>query len=267
MTQALLTLFLLGLGILTAASPAPAETPEEKGLAIAREADRRESGFGDYAASGEMILRNLQGQASRRGFHFKTLEADDGGSKNIIAFDWPPDIKDTALLTHAQKVGEDQQWLYLPSLERVKRITGSGRSGSFAGSEFAYEDLVGQEVEKYTYRWLRDEPCPGLPDLACHVNERFPVDAGSGYRRQIVWLDQDEYRVQRVEYYDRKDALTKVLTADGYKRYIDRFWRPARVLMTNQQTGKTTEMLWSDYTFRTGLREQDFTRRALERAH
>ena len=99
--------------------------------------------------------------------------------------------------------------LYLPALKRVKRISSSNRSGSFMGSEFAYEDMSAQEVERFTYRYLRDEPCG---DLTCTVSERIPVDRKSGYRRQLVWHDRDELRVRKVEYYDRKDAHLKTLT-------------------------------------------------------
>ena len=93
--------------------------------------------------------------------------------------------------------------LYLPALRRVKRISSANRSGSFMGSEFAYEDLTPREVEEFTYRYLRDEP---RGDLTCTVTERTPVDDKSGYTRQVVWRDQDALRVWKVEYYDRKDA-------------------------------------------------------------
>ena len=69
------------------------------------------------------------------------------------------------------------------------------------GSEFAYEDLTALAVEKFTYRYLRDEPCG---DLTCTVSERVAVDKKSGYNRQVVWRDKDDLRVWKVEYYDRK---------------------------------------------------------------
>ena len=73
----------------------------------------------------------------------------------------PKDVKGTATLTFTHKVGPDDQWLYLPALKRVKRITSENRSGSFVGSEFAYEDLGSQELEKYSKRkYIKEEPCP-----------------------------------------------------------------------------------------------------------
>ena len=73
-------------------------------------------------------------------------------------FDEPRDVKGTALLIHAHRESADDQWLYLPALKRVKRISSSNQSGSFMGSEFAYEDMSSPEVEKFTYMYLRDEP-------------------------------------------------------------------------------------------------------------
>ena len=70
----------------------------------------------------------------------------------------------TATLTFTHKTGPDDQWLYLPTLKRVKRISSDNRSGAFVGSEFAYEDLSSQEIEKYTYKWIEDVPCPGPTD-------------------------------------------------------------------------------------------------------
>ncbi len=130
----------------------------------------------------------------------------DDGDKSLFVFDEPRDVQGTAFLIHAHREDADDQWLYLPALKRVKRISSANRSGSFMGSEFAYEDMTAQEVEKFTYRYLRDEPCG---DSTCTVTERFPVDKKSSYRRQLVWRDQDERRIRKVEYYDRKDAHLK----------------------------------------------------------
>jgi hypothetical protein len=134
-----------------------AETAEDKGLALAIEADRRDSGYGDSTADMLMILRNKHGQESRREMRYRTLEVENDGDMSLTIFDSPKDVKGTAFLNYTHKVGDDDQWLYLPALKRVKRISSSNKSGSFMGSEFAYEDIANQEVEKYTYKWLRDE--------------------------------------------------------------------------------------------------------------
>lgn len=242
-----------------------AETAEEKGLAIAREADRRGEGFGDFQAAMRMVLVSKRGDTSERELRVMTLEGKgaEEGDKSLTIFDTPADVRGTALLTWSYKNRDDDQWLYLPALRRVKTIASRNQSGSFMGSEFAFEDMRAQEVEKYTYKFLREEPCG---QLACFVIERDPVDEHSGYTKQVVWMDTDEYRVQKADYYDRKNSLLKTLTVSDHKEYKGRFWRPDKMEMVNHQTGKSTVLHWSDYQFGTGLSEADFSQNSLMRA-
>jgi hypothetical protein len=130
------------------------------------------------------------------------------------------------------------------------------------GSEFAYEDLSSQEVEKFTYKYLRDESYEGMD---CFVIERDPVDKYSGYTREIVWIDKQEYRPHRIEFYDRKNALLKTLTYQDYHQYLDKYWRAHDMFMENHQTGKSTRLIWSDYQFQSGQTERDFDRNSLKR--
>ena len=258
-SRKLLTILLL----ILLAPEAFAQTPEEQGLAIAQEADRHDSGFGDYTFDVVMILRNKQGQESNRDIRSKTLEVADDGDKSLIVFDKPRDVQGTALLSFTHKTGSDDQWLYLPALKRVKRIASDNKSGPFMGSEFAYEDITSQEVEKYTYKYLRDDTLNGMDVF---VYERYPVDSKSGYTKQVVWMDKGEYRDRKIEYYDRKGDLLKTLTFKDYKQYLDRYWRAAEMFMENHQTGKSTRMLQTNFKFRTGLTDHDFNKNSLKRA-
>ena len=237
-------------------------TAEEAGLKIAGEADLRAQGFGNFTARQTMVLRNKQGQESRRSVRVKVLEVEDDGDKSLFVFDEPRDVEGTAFLIHSHKVDADDQWLYLPALKRVKRISSSNRSGSFMGSEFSYEDMGAQEVEKYNYRYLRDEPCS---ELTCTVSERVPTDRKSGYSRQLVWQDRDQLRTWRVEYYDRKDAHLKTLTLTNYEQYLDNYWYAGEMTMINHLTGKSTDLTWTEYQFRTDLDDRDFTQTGLKR--
>ncbi len=254
-------IILICLGVCTI-PPEAGATPEETGLAIARDSRAREEGFGNFAAQQTMVLRNKHGQESRRRLQVKILEVAGDGDKSLFVFDEPRDVQGTALLVHAHRESADDQWLYLPALKRVKRISSANRSGSFMGSEFAYEDMTAQEVEKFTYRYLRDEACG---DLTCTVTERYPVDKKSGYSRQLVWRDKDELRVWQVHYFDRKDAHLKTLTLEDYEQYLGRFWRAATMTMENHLTGKSTVLTWSDFQFQTDLDDRDFTRTGLKR--
>jgi outer membrane lipoprotein-sorting protein len=240
-----------------------AETPEERGLAIATEADRRDTGFGDYTSDVKMILKNKQGQESVREIRSRTLEVENDGDKSMTIFDKPRDVQGTALLSFTHKEGPDDQWLYLPALKRVKRIASDNKSGPFMGSEFAYEDIASQEIEKYTYRYLRDE---NLDGMEVFVFERYPVDKKSGYTRQIIWMDKEHYKERKIEFYDRKDSLLKTLVFADFHQYLDQYWRAHDMHMENHQTGKSTRLLQNNYKFRSGLTDRDFDKSSLKRA-
>jgi len=240
-----------------------AETPEEKGLAIAQEADRRDSGFRNYTNDVRMILKNRQGQESVREIRSKTLEVDGDGDKSLTIFDEPRDVKGTALLSFTHKTGPDDQWLYLPALKRVKRIASDNKSGPFMGSEFAYEDITSQEVDKYTYRFLQDDTLDGLDVF---VFERDPIDKKSGYTRQVIWLDKEHYKERKIEYYDRKNVLLKTLVFTDYNLYLDKYYRAHDMYMVNHQTGKSTRLLQSNFKFDVELTDRDFDKNSLKRA-
>lgn len=239
-----------------------AQTADEKGLDVATQASLQDEGFGDTRADLTMLLQRSSDEAITREMRQLTLEVKDDGDKSILVFDRPRDLHGTAILTFTHRHGTDDQWLYLPALKRVKRISSADKSGPFMGSEFAYEDLASQEVEKYTYQYLRDEVLEGEP---CFVVERTPVDDKSGYSRQVAWYDQTQYRVRQVEYYDRKGDLLKSMTMVGYQQYLQQFWRPDEMHMKNHQTGKRTVLQFDNYQFQVGLQEKDFSRNALSR--
>jgi hypothetical protein len=178
----------IALALLLTSIVALPQTPEERGRAVAIEADERDFGWHDNRSELNMVLRNRHGDESTRDLRQQVYEVTESGrgDKSLIVFDAPRDIEGTALLSHTMIVDPDDQWLYLPAMKRVKRISSANKSGPFVGSEFAYEDLLAQELDRYDYRWLRDEPCG---ELQCHVVERIPRYANSGYTRQIVWWD------------------------------------------------------------------------------
>lgn len=238
-------------------------TPEQAGLEIFREADRRESGYGDLQVELEMVLRTSSGDESRRDLRIRQLEVAGDGDRLLVVFDTPKPISGTALLSYAHKLTADDQWLYLPALKRVKRITSQNKSGPFLSSEFAYEDLALQEVEKYSYRLMEVR---GSGENTRYVVERTPTDEFSGYARQVVVVDATELRIQSIDYFDRRDRLLKTLEATGYERHAERFWKPSRMLMANVQSGKSTELTWRNYRFGTGLEaDRDFSTNSLRR--
>ena len=130
------------------------------------------------------------------------------------------------------------------------------------GSEYAYEDITSQEVEKYTYKFLRDDTLDGLDVF---VFERYPVDKKSGYTRQIVWMDKENYKERKIEYFDRKNAPLKTLVFADYNLYLDKYYRSHDMHMENHQTGKSTRLLQSNYDFDVELTDRDFDKNTLKR--
>lgn len=239
--------------------------PEAKGLRIAENLSDDQDGYVDSILTMKMILINKNGDETVREMHTKNKEGVDGeGDMGLIVFDSPRDQKGTALLTHSHKDEDDEQWLYLPALKRVKKIASSGKSGSFMGSEFSFEDIGGGgDTKDYEYKWLRDEVYEGKQ---CFVLQSIPKDKNSGYTKIIAWIDKESGRNYKTEFYDRKNSHLKTMTISGFKKYNGEHDRPAELLMVNHQTGKSTKMLMSDYEFGVGLNEQDFTKNSLKRA-
>ena len=171
-----------------------------------------------------------------------TKEGDnENGDKSITEFTRPLDVKGTKLLTHTMKKGANKQWLYLPNFKRVKRINSSSQSGSFMGSEFSYEDIAGQEIDKYTYKLLSE-------DENIWTIESIPVE-DSGYTKLISKISKEKYSATEVQYFDRKGELLKTSVVEGLKPLKVKeknIFFPDKVTMTNHQTSKKSVIIWSE---------------------
>ena len=199
---------ILVLTLMMVASVSLAQSNSDKGLEIMTEVDVRDEGFKDFSAEISMVLEDNDGNKSVRMMDVKNLEVKNDGDKRLLVFKEPSDVSGTALLTYSHIIKDDEQWLFLPALKRVKRISSSNKSGPFVGSEFAYEDMLSQEAEKYDHFYITEETFNGLD---CFVVERKPRYQSSGYNKQKVWIDKEQYRYQKIEYYDHQDAHLKTL--------------------------------------------------------
>lgn len=258
-----LRLFTIVMSLAIVAKFIGASTSSDRGLEISKATKQRDSGWTDFTADLQMYLRNKQGQKSIREIKIRSLEQEADGDKSLTIFKQPRDVSGTVFLSYSHPIGADDQWLYLPALKRVKRISSVNKSGPFMGSEFAFEDLTSFEVEKYRYEYIGDESINGLESF---VVEQYPVDENSGYQRRVVWVDKTEYRVQKIDFYDRKNSLLKTLSYSNYRRYLNYYWRADSMNMQNHQNGKSTELKWTNYLFKTGLGESDFNKNGLKRA-
>jgi hypothetical protein len=245
------------------ANPIAPVSAEARGLEIVTEVDKRDTGFGDSKAILKMRLTNRSGRESLRSLKLNTLEVVGEGDKSLTIFDSPRDIKGTAFLSFTHALVPDEQWLYLPALKRVKRISSSNKSGPFLGSEYAFEDLTSFEIAKYGYQYIQDEVVDGID---CFKIELTPKYKHSGYTKQIAWFDKERYIVIKIEYYDRKESLLKTQLFKNYKQYLEQYWRAGEQIMANHQNGKTTTLLWDSYQFKVGLTNRNFDKNTLKRA-
>lgn len=248
--------------LLCLSAPVFASPAAERGQEIAQQADARLHGYGDMKVQLGMVLISPSGETAQRSLRVSSVEMGAEGDRTLMVFDTPQDVAGAGLLSWNHSSGDDEQWLYLPALQRTKQIGARNKSGPFMASEFAYEDIVTPFWQKFRYQFLREETLDKLP---CWVVERTPNDANSGYTRQIVWIDRNQQLIRRIDYYDRKEALLKTYTASGFSEHAGHQWRPAQMLMVNHQTGRQTRLQWSAYRFGAGLKGEDFTQNALQR--
>nr|WP_298168871.1 outer membrane lipoprotein-sorting protein [uncultured Pseudomonas sp.] len=244
--------------MLTLAWAAQAETAEQ----VAIRADENLRHYGDLQVNLEMVLISPSGETASRALRVRSREAGDSTDQTLMVFEAPRDVAGSGLLSHNRATGEDEQWLYLPTLKRIKQIGARNKSGPFMGSEFAYEDIVTPFWQKFSYRDLTET---ALDDMPVYRLERIPKDEYSGYTRQLLWIDKAQHLIRRIDYYDRRNNLLKTYTASDFQQYPGGHWRPGEMLMVNHQTDKQTRLLWRDYRFDTGLTTADFSQNALLR--
>jgi len=230
-------------------------------LEIAQKADKVTDGFESSISKTEMTLINASGQKSVRDLIMKTLEGENG-DKTLSTFLSPADVKGTKVLGWEHIDRDDDQWLYLPALKRVKRIASRNKSGSFMGSEFSYEDIGNQNSGKYSF--------DGEPEIVqfngkeCYKGVRIPKDKNSAYTKQITWVDTKDFLIQKVEYYDRKQEHLKTATFSDYKQ-IDGVWRVGKIEMKNHQNDKSTILIWKEDKIKAGLSSRNFDKRELKK--
>ena len=234
-----------------------------KALEIAILNDQNNNGFIDSSSDMTMNLINRKGDVVSRKLRFKRLEVPEDGDKSIAVFESPRDVKGVAILSYAHKVKSDDQWLYLPALKRVKRIASKNKSGPFLGSEFSFEDFCFQEVEKYEYKYIGEED---YLNLKCFIIERTPLDPYSGYTKQLVWIDQENYLIHKIHLFDRKSFHLKTQKFEEYKLYEGFFWQPHKVEMINHQNGKSSILLFENVKLNSGFTDRDFTQNSLKRS-
>ena len=203
------------------------------------------SGWQNSMANVKMKIVEANGETSLRELKQYAQEVSDDGNRTINIFLKPKDVDGLAVLTHSHTHGNDDQWLYLPSSQRVKRIASTNRSGAFVGSEFAYEDISSFEVDKYSYGAVSRTTLDGKPVIAVASQ---PTYENSGYSKLMTYLDTKTYQPHKIEYFNARGEVFKTLVLSQYKPYSGQAgWRPHVLDMVNHLTGRRTVIEYSAY--------------------
>ncbi|MDR1908611.1 MAG: outer membrane lipoprotein-sorting protein [Spirochaetaceae bacterium] len=235
-----------------------AQTPN--GYDIMKLADERYAGdTAQYKLT--MTLESGRGAPRVRevSYYFRDYGDTD---KILMIFQSPRDVAGTGYLSFSYNDDrDDDMWLYLPAMRRVRRISGSGKNDDFMGTDFTYEDMGSRSLDKDTFALSGEEALEGEP---CWRVEARPRDSRDPYGRRVIWVRKDSYIISAVDYYDRQDRLLKTLRVSGI-RQIDGIWTAQRMEMTNVQNRHSTVIEMSDITFNLPMEDSLFAVTTLER--
>lgn len=209
-----------------------------------------------------MTLINKRGKTRERTVIF--FSKDYGkDSKSLMFFQSPADVKGTGFLQYEydDPSKEDDRWLYMPALKKVKRITGSSKSDYFMGTDFTYDDMGDRSVDEDKHKLLREEEVDGIK---CWVVKSIPKDKDYMYSKTTKWIRQDALIPIKVEFYDKQDNLLKILTVFDIRKQ-DGYWTVFKMEMDNIQDMHKTILEIEEMYYDIGLKDNLFRVSTLER--
>jgi hypothetical protein len=256
------------------------QTPAATAEAIARQIQDRNIGR-DSRAAMRMKLYDRHNRVRERALVIVTLRGRDApgappsapdGDRLLIRFTYPNDIRGTGFLVWEHPHSDDERFLYLPSLGRVRRIAGTETQESFVGSDFTYEDIGGREFDDYRYAFAAPDgenaswtpSAGGGPRPAWRLESRRK-DKAAEFPRVVSLVLKDSLVVVGAEVYNRRDEKQKVYTVRRLEQ-IEGIWTVMASEMTNALEKTRTELVVESTAYNVGLKESDFSRRELERA-
>ena len=246
-----------------------AETAES----VARKAENRDVGR-DGRFELKMRLFDRQQRVRERDLTILTMRPAAAGARTagsgdrvLIRFTYPNDIRDTAFLVWEHPGADDERFLYLPALGRVRRIAGAETQDSFVGSDFTYEDISGREFDSYTYAMVEADATWTGPDgqrVPAYRIESRARDAQARFPRIVSTIRKDNFVAVHADIYNRRNDREKVYAVRRLEQ-IQSIWTLSEIVMTNTVEQTRTELTTKSVRYNTGLKEADFSRRELER--
>lgn len=244
----------------------PAAAGRLDGLEIARRSDAASRAKTEHQVM-TMTLENSRGQQRVRTLEGWSREISEHEEHRFSIFQTPSDVKDTTLLTYDYDDKDDDTWLYLPALKKVKRILSSNKTDDFMGSDFTYEDMENADLDNWKYTLVAEETVEGVD---CWKIEAEPLTdrerSESGYTKRVEWISRADYLPRQVEFTDKKGRLSKKMTA-GDVRIVpgdDPRPRAHRITMVNLLTGHRTVLDIRDIQLDIEIPEKVFSQRNLK---
>lgn len=247
--------------------------------AVARRVQDRDTGR-DSRMTFRMRLVDRHNRVRERVMTLSALRGKDApgasasapeGDRLLIRFTYPNDIRGTSFLVREHPKADDERFLYLPSLGRVRRIAGTEMQESFVGSDFTYEDIGGREFDEYTYAFAGGDaeraswtPASGGPARDAWRLESKRKDAAAQFPRVVSLVLKDSFVVVHADIYNRRNERQKAYTV-GRLEQIEKIWTVMASVMTNALEKSRTELDVEAVDYHVGLKEADFSRRELER--
>ena len=233
---------------------------------VAEQIEQRDTGR-DSRLQMTMRLFDRHGRARERSLVLTTLRGSGArGDRVLLRFTAPNDIKGTGFLVWEHPRAEDERFLYLPALGRVRRIAGAETQESFVGSDLSYEDIGGRELDDYTYTFVQRDASWTAADGRSHPAwqlESRTVDTNANYPRTVSFVRKDNFVVVAADIYNRRNQREKQYLVRGLQ-LIDGVWTATDVAMSNELQHTRTELVVSQARYNVGLTENDFSRRILE---
>jgi outer membrane lipoprotein-sorting protein len=209
-----------------------------------------------------MVITAKNGSTTERVIDQYGKDDTHGKSRTVIVFQQPASVRGTRFLTLENATGDDDQWIFLPSLGKVRRISSSEGGNSFMGTDMSYADLssTGRDVDEDTHTLLREEPYEGA---ACYVIESIPKDSTYQYTKMLFWIDKTTLVNYKIEAYDRRGTLVKTLVSSGF-RDVQGFLTPQQLQVTTIAAGTFTTVYTDIIKYNDPIPESVFTTRYLE---
>ncbi len=216
----------------------------------------------DQTSQLTMTLINKSGQTRVRKIQQYTKDFGDV-EKSIMFFISPADVKNTSFMnwSYDDENKDDDQWIYLPAIKKVKRISSDSKSDYFMGSDFTYDDLGDRKLDADVHKLLRTEKINGYD---CYVVESKSKDEDYMYSKTITWIRKDNFVGVKKEFYDEDGELLKILHIKKVEK-ISGFWIITHSEMDNKQKNHKTIIQLSNIKINTGVPANKFTERMMMR--